>query len=109
MCPPANSQPRKATARTVVRPAGDSGAVGCVTAGLSTSQRLAQLSDFRLERAAEGGEIGAVHDQVAARLRPGDLLLEAEPEVDAGTDAAAARDAEDGADGLVETRVLVLL
>jgi len=36
----------------------------------ASCQRLAQLLDFGLERSAERGQVGAVHDDIAARLGP---------------------------------------
>src|SRR5262245_15922948 len=72
-------------------------------------QRLAQLLDLALERAAIGRQIGTVHHEIAPGFRPGNLLLQAEPEMDAGADLVLAGDAEDGADRLVKARMLILL
>src|SRR6516165_8380303 len=73
------------------------------------SEGFPELLDLRLERPGEGGQVRAVHDEVAARPGPGDFLLHTEPVVDAGADIVLSRDPEDGADGLIEARMRVLL
>ena len=72
-------------------------------------QRVPEMINVVLERAAEGGEVGTVHDQVSARSRPGDFAFQAEPEMTAGTDTVFSGDAEDCLDRFLKAGVIVLL
>lgn len=49
-----------------------------------------------------------MHYQIAASFRPGNFLLQAEPEMDSGTDVVFAGNLQNLADSLVEPRMIIL-